>query len=92
MLQFEQKSGTLMKDTVWKFPEATTLVLDAFAGTLSKPKACMLLESHRRLVGFKKYGGCWENSMSGLLEVYACQLQKDKSDLKECGRKLCRCA
>lgn len=82
MLWPEQKSVAMMEVLVWKFSKLDDLVLDAIAGTLCTAKACILVDKPRKIMGCEKDSNCVERSMTGLLDVYAFQLQNNNSDIK----------
>lgn len=69
-----------------KFSKDISLVLDALAGTLSKPNERLFLNNCRRFGKWARDSGCTERSTAGLTEVYSCQFLSDISDLI-CGMK-----
>lgn len=76
-----------MKDPVQKFLKQNDLDLHAFDETLSTENTFMLLENCGKCLGCKKSRNCIETSSRGLIEVYCCQLEDEKCDLKS-GEKL----
>lgn len=57
-MQPEKKSVVLMNDVVHKYSKRSQMVLDAFTGTLSAAKACILVDKHRPMVGGEKDVDC----------------------------------
>lgn len=57
MLRPVQKIVALINHLVWKFSKPGDLVLDKFAGILSKAKVCLLLDKNGRFVGYENDSG-----------------------------------
>lgn len=80
MVRTEQKSVLLMNAIGHKYCRCGDVVSDLLAGTLSTSKGWLLLEKHRRLVGYEWDISCLQKPMTNLLIVYDSQLLKDQSD------------
>lgn len=71
-----------MKDPVRMFSKPENLVMNTFAGTLSTTQACLLLSKHRRLLVCEENVGPVKIPTARNMEVSACQLPNEKSNLK----------
>lgn len=86
MVQPEQKGVVLMKDIGQNFPKRGYLVLERFAGSLSTAKVDVLLNKHKRFIGYDKDGNFLQEYRPSVLEVYAHYPLNDRSDLNGDGR------
>lgn len=71
-----------MKDLAQNFSKPGDLVQDKFKGVLTTGKGDPLLENHGKYLGCERNSCCLERSIAVLVEVYACQLLINKSDLE----------
>lgn len=55
-----------------KFSRPRKMMLDTSPQTISRAKACLLLDKHRRFIGCERYGSGVRMSMTGLVEVKSC--------------------
>lgn len=87
MVSPEQKSTDLRKAFVRKFSFLGKLVLDLFLGTLSTPKASLLVTKYLCFVECDMNARCLKKSIPSVVEAYASQLVNQASCLT-CAEKL----
>lgn len=84
MLHSKKKSFGSVKYLLLKFSKLDDLTFrDVFPGTLCTENVCLLLDNYSLFVGFEKDSGCVKVAIEGLVKVYACQLLKEKSELRD---------
>lgn len=70
-----------VKDLVTKFSKPGLNMVDTCAGTSATASSCLMLSTHRRLIGFNIDAACFEVSITSVREVLARQVLNKKSGI-----------
>lgn len=81
MLRAEENPVEWMMDLVSKVSRPGELVLDTCARTFVIAKSCLLLPTHRRLVGCEKNSDCFQDALPSLVKAYAKRVFNTESDI-----------